>query len=562
MACFTIGRILIMQLQSRLATYSTLIGVEKDQIKKFIKDNLKLDHIEGRYTSHEFLMFPQRISDSKNLCQWQGHEIAKTLSEIKKYQDQRDDRSLLVRSIHYMNKLRESFTDTQLQSIEPNVLFIRDQYQTNEWIKLPFDLYKINSDNLMLTQILHNVHQSEVDPMMIAYYPTLHHLRIKKEIRTKLGKYLSTFREYFNLSEAHIKSCVEAHASFIQSRKGWHVKFIESNDPQGWIDVYNKSQKNPRSNQNMSCMTNSDSVKVYANDLSVLRLAYMMDHETILARCIVREDEKAWIRVYPDPNGYPEGRFLLDTLKSLGYEDRSNLNGVFLDAITKNHGYIAPYIDFGNDSDPTDQRGSIKTLDGKDYILIGYGDQFQLNETDGFANDEESMTCDDCNDRCAESDVVYSEYHDRTICEDCQEHYYLAHTRGNEDYVHQDEVIEVRGEFYIEECLSDYEIYLCEESDTYYPSDELSYTSRGLIHESYCLPIDHEDLDGNNYAHREDVATLSDGSTCHHDDFTTLQEELEEEEKEGIIIESSYPNPSRPNDIDGFIFFNKDQPNE
>jgi len=58
------------------------------------------------------------------------------------------------------------------------------------------------------------------------------------------------------------------------------------------------------------------------------------------------------------------------------------------------------------------------------------------------------------------------------------------------------------------------------------------------------------------------VATLSDGSTCHHDDFTTLQEELEEEEKEGIIIESSYPNPSRPNDIDGFIFFNKDQPNE
>jgi len=551
-----------MQLHSRLATYSTLIGVDKYDIQQFIQDNLKLDHIKGRYSQGRFLLLPRHIKESKEFYKELGHDISMALSVIKKYQDQRDDRSLLTQSIYYLNKLRENCTDSQLQSIEPNILFIRDQYQNNEWIKIPFRNYEIESDNLMLAQILHNVHQSEVDPMMIAYYPTLHHLRIKKEIRTKLGKYLSTFREYFNLSEADIKSCVEAHASFIQSRKGWNVKFIESNDPQGWIDVYQKSRKKPRSSESMSCMTDCDSVRVYANDQSVLRLAYMMDHETILARCIVREDEKAWIRVYPDPNGYPEGRFLLDTLKSLGYEDRSNLNGVFLDAIQKNNGYIAPYIDFGNDSDPTDQRGSIKTLDGKDYILIGYGDQFQLNETDGFANDQESMTCDDCNDRCAESDVVYSEYHDRTICEDCQEHYYIAHTRGNEDYVHQDEVIEVRGEFYTEECLSDYEIYLCEESDTYYPSDELFYTSRGLIHESYCLPIDHEDLDGNNYAHREDVATLSDGSTCHHDDFTTLQEELEEEEKEGLIIESSYPNPSRPNDIDGSKLFNKDQPNE
>jgi len=485
------------------------------------------------------------------------------LSVIKKYQDQRDDRSLLTQSIYYLNKLRENCTDSQLQSIEPNILFIRDQYQNNDWIKVPFKNYDIQSDGLMASQILHNVHQSEVDPMMIAYYPTLHHLRIKKEIRTKLGKYLSTFREYFNLSEADIKSCVEAHASFIQSRKGWNVKFIESNDPQGWIDVYQKSQKKPRSEEDMSCMTDSDSVQVYANDQSVLRLAYMMDHKTILARCIVREDEKAWIRVYPDPNGYPEGRFLLDTLKSLGYENQTNLNGVFLSAIKRIGTYIAPYIDYGNDSDSTNQRGSIKTLDGKDYILIGYGDEFELNQTDGYADDTEKHTCDDCNERCSESETVYSEYHDLNLCEDCQDNYYYAYvSSGDQDYVRDNCVVQVGDEYYAEDYLSEYEIYQCEENGTYYYIDELMTTLRGLIHESYCLPIDHEDQDCNNYAHRDDVATLSDGSTCHQDDFIFLQEELEEEEREGMIIESSYPNPSRPNDIDGSKLFNKDQPNE
>jgi len=554
-----------MQLiNSRLATFSTLIGVDQDHIKQFIKNNLQLDRNRGRYsTDHIFAMYPHKIHSNKEYLKSQGHDIAKTLSEIKKYQDQRDDRSLLVRSLYYLNTLRENFKDSQLQSIEPNILFIRDQFENNNWIKIPFRQYGMESDNLMTTQVLHNVHQSEVDPMMIAYYPTLHHLRIKKEIRTKLGKYLSTFREYFNLSEADIKSCVEAHASFIQSRKGWNVKFIESNDPQGWIDVYQKSQKKPRSTEDMSCMTDCDSVKVYANDQSVLRLAYMMDHETILARCIVREDEKAWIRVYPDPNGYPEGRFLLDTLKTLGYEDRSNLNGVLLSAIQKHGNYLAPYIDYGNDSDSTNQRGSIKTIDGKDYILIGHGDEFELNQTDGYADDSHKFSCNDCDTRCSESDSVYSEYHDRSICEDCQDNYYYAYvSRGDQDYVHSDNIVQVGDDYYAEDYLSEYDIYQCEESGSYYPIEELYSTSRGLIHDSFCLPIDHEDQDENCYAHRDDVATLSDGSTCHQDDFTTLQEELEEEEKEGMIIASSYPNSSRPNDIDGSKLFNKDQPNE
>jgi hypothetical protein len=278
----------------------------------------------------------------------------------------------------------------------------------------------------------------------------------------------------------------------------------------------------------------------------------------------VREDDdKGYLRIYPDPNGFPEGRFLLDTLKSLGYENQINLNGVLLSAIQKGSNYLAPYLDRGNEMDSTEQRGSIQSFDGKDYIIVGHGDEFALDNTDGRAHNADMMTCDDCDYRVDESNIVYSEYHDRSICEECQDNYFYAYTsRRNEDYVHSDHVVEVNGNYYSEDCLSDFDIYECEESGSFYEISELTSNSRGLIHESFCLPIDHEDLDGNDYAHRDDVATLSDGSTCHQDDFTTLQEELEEEEREGMIIESSFPNPSRPNDIDGSKLFNKDQPNE
>lgn len=535
----------MQSITSRLATYSTLIGVDQDHLKQFIKNNLRLDQVQGRYNSDSFLMFPSRIKENKQSLKQHGHDISKALSEIKKYQDQRDDRALMVRSIYYINQIKETFRDQVIKSIEPNLLYVRDQFENNNWIKIPFMQYGIESSNLFLAQVLHNVHQSEVDPMMIAYYPTLNHMRLKKEVRTKLGKYLTNFKEYFNLSDLDIKNCVEAHASFIQSRKGWNLKFIESNDPQGWIDVYSKSQYKPRSKESMSCMTDCTSVKVYAHDKSVLRLAYLTDNETIIGRAIVREDsEKGYVRIYPDPNGFPEGRFLLDSLKAQGYEDQTNLNGILLDCIEQKSKYLAPYIDRGNDDDPTDQSGSFYHVDGKNYIKIGYGDEFQLDSTDGFANETDLHECDDCGDRVHEDDIAYSEYHDRHLCDDCRsnDYYYAYVSPRYEDYVHADYVTEFKGDFYVTDNLHEFDIYLCEQSGEYYESGELLTTSRGMIHESYCVEIDHEDSEGNNYAHKDDVKTLSDGSTCHEDDFEDLQHELDEEEIEGMFIAESYKN--------------------
>ena len=86
---FIIRRILIMQLNSRLATFSTLIGVNQDQIKEFIKSNLQLDGIKGRYSQGRFLLLPRHIKESKEFYKELGHDISMALSVIKKYQDQK-----------------------------------------------------------------------------------------------------------------------------------------------------------------------------------------------------------------------------------------------------------------------------------------------------------------------------------------------------------------------------------------------------------------------------------------------------------------------------------------
>jgi hypothetical protein len=90
----------------------------------------------------------------------------------------------------------------------------------------------------------------------------------------------------------------------------------------------------------------------------------------------------------------------------------------------------------------------------------------------------------------------------------------------------------VGDEAYHVDCdLTAFDIYYCEESSEYYHIDDMVMTLRGLIHVDYTTSIDHEDADGNTYAHDDDVHELSDGTTCHTDDAERIQAEIDEEEE-------------------------------
>jgi hypothetical protein len=150
--------------------------------------------------------------------------------------------------------------------------------------------------------------------------------------------------------------------------------------------------------------------------------------------------------------------------------------------------------------------------------------------TDDVADEDESE-CDDCGDTEHNDNMTYT-YHENYVCRHCCDHNYSYAwiSANNQDYVHEDQVLYINDDAYHVDCdLSAFDIYECEESGDYYHIDDLVMTSRGFIHVDFTEYIDHEDTDGNNYAHQDDVHELSDGTKCHTDDAKDLQAEIDAE---------------------------------
>ncbi len=385
-------------------------------------------------------------------------------------------------------------------------------------------------------QRLHAIHQSTVDARQIAYYPTLKHMRAQREVRTTLGKYLTKYAEVFRLDERTIKSMAEKYNAIVSARVGWEVAFKEHDDPQGWIDVY--------SDEIQSCMRGESAVRVYAHELSVLRLAYVKSGNNAVARCIVRDDDrKGYLRVYPDPNGHPEGRFLLDSLKTLGYGNEIDLDGVLIQAIEHGSAYVCPYIDSGYNGTQ-----SVDTVrrSGKTYLLVGEG-SYSASNTSGLTNP--SCSCDRCGDAVDEDDTSYVECDEVRVCQDCLDNNYTyayGRLRHGEDYYREEDCIQANnGNNYVTEYAHEHDIYECDVDGDWYSLDDMYSFEEGYVYVNNAIDLDHKhissDLDA---AHPDYVTTLSDGTVCHSDDEEHYQseiDELDEDESESERVTVAEP---------------------
>lgn len=302
-----------------------------------------------------------------------------------------------------------------------------------------------------------------------------------------------------------------------------------------------------------SCMQGDESVRVYAHALSDLRLAYLSNEEGTIARCIVREGRadleeyyegnsqmRGWVRIYPDDNGSPEGRFLLDYLKTNGYPNRTSLDGCLLEYLREcEDEFVCPYIDSGSGGA---QRADIVTINvegnDKKFVQIDDDGEFDCTNTNGFAS-RANCQCDDCGDHFSEDEMTYvGRNDDASVCSGCLDNYNYAHTRGgSQAHIYYEYTIEVNGEYYDEEYTAEYDIYCCEVSDNYYHLDDMVNTSRGLIAYELSVSLDHADSEGYEYAYENDVGYLSDDTTCHEDDLEALQQELDEQIEEKLQSE-------------------------
>jgi len=529
-------RNLVRPITPHLVTLNRLIPNDYDthtqgHIREQFKDQLKAKTKEPRININNSHGYKSTGREFK----LNGHNLAIERAKVKDARKASPDSV-----IEYIDYITHHLKDDILKRVEPRVLSIREKFNTGEWEKLDWQKYGLNEPDKLrrLNSLfsLHNVHYSLMSPMLIAYYPNLEHFRQGREVRTKLGKYLTQFKEQTGLTDLEIKSITEAHTARVQAQQGWEVRFIDSTDSTGWVNIYGQGE---RFN---SCMTNSKAVQVYAHEKSVLKLAYMLEGGAVIARAIVRtqnnwddtgDASKGYIRIYPDANGHAEGRFMLDTLKTLGYEKQTNLNGCLLLGIPhpdEDGVYMAPYIDYGNGGN---QNAEPENIDGKTYLIIGDGD-YDLANTGGWTSNVEQFSCDDCGDEVDEDEIEYVEDADRHVCSGCLEndYTYVIGRRGDEYYVYSDNAIYASDNYYDSNYLSDNDIYACEASDDYYHMDDLVNTSMGLIHERFAKRLDHEDSEGNSYAHEDDAYHLSDGTWCHKDDADELQAEIDAENEE------------------------------
>ena len=544
-------------------THQYLTTARKQNVRFFLEYQLEKDDRakrqqlrKSRYSRSDYYA----RGGTETYYKINGATLAKTISDVRNPPDVEQDRKNLdytLRACEYIKRIEQ--LEKVRDKLEPRIKQIDQEFEKGEWTYMPWNSIGITNEqgvNLNYLFNLHRVHVSLMNPLQIAHYPTLKHLRDGREVVTKLGKYLTSFKDFIGITDAEIKDAVEKYNAIVASRTGWEVKFIESTDGNGFVRIYRDCLAG-------SCMKGVDAVEVYAHEKSVIRLAYIQSLSgDILARCIVREDVKQYVRVYPDANGSTEGKYLQQYLKANGYT-HGNLEGCLLKMIEhedEDDIFVAPYIDAGSDgngSSGSAQSGELVDIDDKTYIEITSHGDLCLSMTNGYTDDveddEDMSECDECGDM-EHNDDMSSTYHDQYVCRHCIENNYsFAWVRSNEqDYVHEDNVIFVGDEAYHEDVdLSAFDIYACEQSGVNYHIDDLVMTLRGFIYCDLVEDIDHEDADGNNSAHEDDVHTLSDGTTCHKDNAEDLQEEINEAERERDDAERTEDQPSRPNDTDG-----------
>jgi hypothetical protein len=363
---------------------------------------------------------------------------------------------------------------------------------------------------------VHALHQAVDNPANVAYAESFDKMKLGRYTSTKAGRYLTKFFGGADgvLTEPQIKYWAERQAARACPAE---LRFIEGTDKDGWVRVYKDGPQ--------SCMQGEDCVQVYAHKKSVLRLAYLTQGEEIHARCIVREDKKEYIRCYPNGTSTENTRWqtaMQEAVEDAGYT-HGNFHGVHLDKVRYDgasryeNKWVMPYLDNGSG-----RRCDTYVDDAGDTLVVG-SEGVEAQQQSGYVDFDNQAQCDECSDRISEDEGYYIDSEEITVCEHCYNNNFVSALgrRGNDVMIRADNAVEVGGNYYDPDYLSENDIYMCEASEEYYHVDDLCSTSRGYVHNDSVTALDEEDSDGNTHAHDDDISTTHDGRVIHEDDAVT-----------------------------------------
>lgn len=376
------------------------------------------------------------------------------------------------------------YPDEALWLVRENIRFILYYY------KRPAFVEALRSLRLYLKPDLwwHFPHVSVNDPQLIAYTQTRD--KGQRDIQTtmKVGRYLQQFYAD-KLSEAQIRMMANG------------VKPLELRWATNASDMEDVYRNGPQ-----SCMSDSFS-DLYCHPCHVYdyhgqwRLGYLVDKLTdrIVARGLVNEPSKTWVRVYGD-----EANTLADMIEAEGYTKASGWYGCRVAHIEDEEGrVIMPYIDGESRYAEVKHDSS-----GDMYVYLSESGDAYCNRTDGYMEDPcNGGVCDACGERTDQDadDMVYSSYHGMSIGECCINSYNFAHTgNGEQDYIHESDCIycEDDGEYYHDQ-YADRVLGYDENDGNYYLLENMVRDVDGdLMHEDRAIEI------GGEHYNRECLATV------------------------------------------------------
>ena len=283
-----------------------------------------------------------------------GALLVNTRDEISLYVQQ--SFSMFLSTIrHWESKIKQA-EDKSTVSSEDFITFIESvsalpafdghsEEVENGNIEVPYLIQKVYFDNQDVFFSL--AHRDYSQPEMLAYYRSLDDLSRGKKTFVKPGKFfmqhnLGIEKEALEFSQQWISSAIKKKTVFFLSECIEQGGLSEEN----WEYVYKNT-----SSLAGSCMTKrAKAARVYADNPD-LDIAFITETDkpfegSVLARTIVRRDNKSYIRIYSTKSKL-QG-YLAGFLNNLGFFENRDMSGVTLKRVlhTKSGSKIAmPYID-------------------------------------------------------------------------------------------------------------------------------------------------------------------------------------------------------------------------
>lgn len=320
--------------------------------------------------------------------------------------------------------------------------------------------------------MLHYLHWSVKDPEMVAYTPSLEYGIRDRQVRVRLGRYLSKHFGHV-LSEKKRLELVEKHNATALANCKFHIAMTP-----GRIEtVYTRGPNSCMGHPRDRFAQNFHPTRIYgAGDLGV---AFMWRKETdgtqrITARALVWPHKMIHGRVYGD-----ESR-LKAMLADRGYtEDWMGFEGAAVLYELPPYGDTphAPYIDASLGVSPSP--------DGEILLLTNESEaEWACKGQQGMAH-RPGDPCSCCGENTLEEEQFIT-YEGEMICEDCYgENYFLCDY--TEEIHHTDDALTTADGDMISQAAYEQAYFTCDDTDEIYPDDEgyTTFDGRTVCREVY-----------------------------------------------------------------------------